>query len=400
MNGIVKLLLYAGLTFLTLYLGSYIMAYGIMMLLCCIALLVGSLLCVRIEATASRDALCSMTRRQRQLFHAQNLAFFSVIPPPVNDGGSHSSSFFRPWREQRWRKTAESKSEEMSECIANGQEFTTVIDGCTVKGGQWPSAEEVERCDNTIVLSVRGLWAGLAARINPVLNAFLNRYVKCWNRQLLYASIRLASYGFPYPVVTIDFPTGDPATLNFGQKDDCLVMSYIYEHVRTSYPKAKIILQSVCLGGLRILNWLARNPAPKNVIGVVLESPLPSVRHLLRGFLGSHFSEWWYRAFCSLLPNFRPELDGQYSFFQPRGSKAADLSKVPIFVGLIENDAFSNKGHLPLFADRFSNLTVFTTTADQSNHNITHGKLYRLPSYRAAVHTFVHALQREHACTK
>lgn len=411
-----KGLLYGALIFTTLYLGSCVMFYGLMMILCLILILLCTLLMLYLEGIQYREALWSMTRQDRQLLHAKNLNYFTVIPPLPAVGPPQ----FRVWNESQWRKLAEGQSEQMSAEMSLGKEFTRLVDGCVVRAKQWPTSQEVLARDNTIVINVRGLWAGLVARVNPMLNAFINRYVKCWNRQLLYASIRLASYGLPYPVVTIDFPTADTATINFGQKDDCLVMSYIYEHVRRTYPKAKIILQSVCLGGLRILNWLARNPTAENLIGVVLESPLPSLRHLMRGFLGSCYSESLYRTFCLVVPNFRPELEHKYSFFQPttatatttsstamapRTSAADDVDdevrddqvcKVPVFVGLIESDPFSNKSHLPLFVDRFPNLTVFATDEQQEpegHHKISHGKLYRLPAYRAAVHSFITAIQ-------
>jgi hypothetical protein len=444
MHRVWKGLLYAAITFFTLYLVSHIVQYGLMMLMCVILIAVGSLLWIHVEGASSRETLWSMTRRQRQLFHAKNLRFFTVVPLPVpasneqinppskpsadkRDGEwaeeqAPGGSSFRAWNEWRWRKLADSTGEQLSQDTAAGKEFVREVDNYVVRNS-WPTAEEVAKCDNTIVLSVRGLWAGLAARINPVLNAFLNRFVKCWNRSLMYCGIRLSAYGLPYPCVTLDFPTADVATLNFGQKDDCLVMSYVYDLVRKKYPEAKIILLSVCLGGLRILNWLRRNPNPENVIGVVLESPLPSVRHLLRGFLGHYYNDDFYHTFCLIVPNFRPEIDDQYCFCRKpnhnqhcstaqdrttsqreteskgkSGGADGTICKLPVFVGMIETDPFSNPSHLPLFCDAFPNLTVFTTNErEHGRHSISHGKLYRLPAYRAAAQTFIAAIQFQHA---
>lgn len=325
------------------------------------------------------------------MFHARNLPAFSVIP-------KESDSFhFREWKEAQWKQLAETTGDQLSKDIAGGRVFHRTLDDYTVRSG-WPTPKEVEQCDNTIVLSVRGLWAGLASRINPVFNAFLNKYVKCWNRSLMYCGIRLSSYGLPYPAVSLDFPTADVATLNFGQKDDCLVMSYVYELVRKTYPNAKIILLAVCLGGLRILNWLSRNPNPPNVIGVVLESPLPSVRHLLRGFLHGFFNEDLFQTFCLIVPNFRPELEEQYSFFRKLKSRGASkegeqVCRIPVYIGLMDSDPFSNQTHLPLFCDRFPNLTVFNADEQTaSEHNISHGKLFRLPAFRAAAQAFIAAI--------
>lgn len=400
---VVATLVYGAVVFGTLYLFTKIAQYGLMILMCTILIIVGSLLWIHCDGASAREALWSMTRRDRQQFHAKRLPAFSVIPTK-----RATSNFpeFIGWREGEWRKLADATGEQLSKDIAAGKLFVRNLDDYTVRSG-WPTVEEVERCDNTIVLSVRGLWAGLAARINPVLNAFLNRFVKCWNRSLMYCGIRLSAYGLPYPAVSLDFPTADVATLNFGQKDDCLVMSYVYDLVRKTYPKAKIILLSVCLGGLRILNWLSRNPNPLNVIGVVLESPLPSVRHLLKGFLHSYFNEDLYNTFCLIVPNFRPELEDQYSFFRKlkqRGPSPstkegmdAQISRIPMFLGFIDSDTFSNKSHLPLFCDRFPNLTVFNADERTSEeHGISHGKLYRLPAYRTAVQAFVAAIRSSH----
>ena len=368
----------------------------------------------------ARQTVVNVTKRS-SIAPCKKLPVFSVIPMAqpaddhrqVDESDVHTESamatetekwrpMFRPWNEWKWRKLAESTGEQLSQHIASGKLFVRQVDNCIVRNG-WPTAEEVERCDNTIVLSVRGLWAGLAARINPVLNAFLNRYVKCWNRSLMYCGIRLAAYGMCLPCVSLDFPTADVATLNFGQKDDCLVFDFIYNRVRKAYPKAKIILLSVCLGGLRVLNWLSRNPNPENVIGVILESPLPSVKHLLKGFLGSWYSQDLYNTFCMVVPNFRPELEEQYNFI--REMKRCDdgkvlpseVCRVPIFIGIIETDPFSNKSHLPLFCGRFPNLTVFSTDERESGeHRISHGKLYRLGSYQRAAQTFISAIQIAH----
>lgn len=406
MNRVIKTLLYAAITFFTIYVASYIVQYGLMMLMCVILIAVGSLLFIHVDGASAREVLWSMSRRERQLFHAKNLQFFSVIPlpdrssQPIQDGAN--TPRFRPWNEWQWRKLADSASEQWSRDTAVGKPFVREVDNCLVRSG-WPAVEEVERCDNTIVLSVRGLWAGLAARINPVLNAFLNRYVKCWNRSLMFCGIRLSAYGLPYPCVAIDFPTADVATLNFGQKDDFLVLSYIYEKVRQTYPKAKIIIVSVCLGGLRVLNWLNRNPNPENLIGVVLESPLPSVKHLLQGFLGSWYSNDLYNTFCLVVPNYRPELEGEYSFLRDikrRDGKIPNeqICRVPIFIGIIETDPFSNRSHLPLFCGRFPNLTVFSTDEREAGeHKISHGKLYRLPSFQLAAQTFITAIQLAHS---
>jgi len=398
MHRFLKTVLTAAIVFFTLYLCSYIVQYGIMILMCVILLVMGSLMYVHIEGASSREVLWSLSRRQRQLFHAKNVPYFSVVPinnsVPVEDD-LQGVPKFRPWNEWRWRKLCETTGEKMSKEIYAGREYVKEVDNYLVRSG-WPTNEEVDRCDNTIVLTVRESWAGLAARVNPVLNACLNKYLKCWNRSLVWTTVRLSSYGLPYPAVSIDFPTADVATLNFGQKDDCLVMSYIYDQVRRTYPKAKIILLSVCLGGLRILNWLSRNPNPANLVGVVLESPLPSVRHLIQGFLGSYFNDDLYQTFCMIVPNFRPELDSQYSFLRPlsvRGDAhdTMQICQIPIFIGMIDSDTFSNRAHLPLFIHRFPNLSVFHT----NDETLTHGKLYRLPEYRAAVQTFLTVLQQQ-----
>jgi hypothetical protein len=395
MHVVVRRLLYVSLAAFTLYLGTYIMQYGMLMLMCVMLLILGSLLYVHVEAASSRQHLLTMTRLQRERFHANNLPLFSVIPTnnTTNNNNNNNSGFhFREWEEWRWRKFADMTGDDLTNDIMAKRNFHSQVGNYDVVSGL-PTPEEVEKNHNTIVLTVRGLWAGLAARINPVLNSFLNRFVKCWNRSLVYTCIRLSCYGLPYPVVSIDFPTADVATLNFGQKDDCMMMSYVYNLIHAKYPTAKIILMSVCLGGLRILNWLGRNPNPPNLSAVVLESPLPSVKHLLRGFMGKYYSDELYHTFCLVVPNFRPELEDQYSFLRPMKpgkSHEKERCRIPILMGFIETDPFSNKTHLSLFIERFPNLTIFATQeCDHKGKHIDHGKLYRLPAYQQAVQTFL-----------
>lgn len=385
-----RLLAYAIVVFGTLWLCTKIAQYAIMILMCAVLLIIGSLLYVHCSAAAAREKLLCMTRKERQMHHGRNLPAFSVIP-------KEPGNYFREWREAQWKELAAKTGEQLSKDIAGGRLFERSLEDYIVRSG-WPTPAEVEAGGNTIVLSVRGLWAGLAARINPVLNSFLNRYVKCWNRSLMYCGIRLSSYGLPYPAVSLDFPTADVATLNFGQKDDILVMNFVYEFVRKTYPNAKIIFLAVCLGGLRVLNWLSRNPNPENVIGVVLESPLPSVRHLLKGFMHGFFNEDLYTTFCLIVPNFRPELENQYSFFRKmtRPDDPKQTCRIPICIGTMDSDPFSNQSHLPLFCDRFPNLTVFNADERTANdHNISHGKLYRLPAFRAAAQAFIASIQQK-----
>lgn len=405
MRKVIKTVAYLGVTLLTLCMCGFIFQYGLMILMCVILIVVGSLLWIHIEGAYSREALWSMNKEQRQQFHANNLPFFSIVPKEQKISATKSTTEFFEWNEREWRVVAEGISDRLTKDVSVKRDFHFEVDHYAVHSG-WPTPDEVAKCDNTIVLSVRHSWAGLASRVNPVLNTVLNKFVKCWNRNLLYCGIRVSSYGLPYPMVILDFPTADVATLNFGQKDDCLMMDWVYKQVRTSYPTAKIILLSVCLGGLRILNWLSRHPAPENIVGVVLESPLPSVEHLLRGFLGNYFNQDLYHTFCMIVPNFRPELENQYSFFrklkekrknEPGDDVTADrreVCNIPVFLGMLEYDPFSNKSHLPLFGERFSNLTAFTSAEQYAgNHDISHGKLYRLSSYRAAVQRFIQAIQ-------
>lgn len=397
----------------TMYVASYMVQYGVLLLFCLVLVIFGSLLYVHIEGAASRMVLWSLSRKDRQMYHAEHIPYFSLIPTnqfssttthasstttnsssTITNASSTTIPTAHQWNEWRWRALCKRTGNTLDKAILSNRPFLAEVDQVLVRSG-WPTLDEVQRGGNTIVLTVRGLWAGLAARINPVLNAFLNRYVKCWNRSLIWMVVRQTAYGLPYPTVSVDFPTADVATLNFGQKDDCLVMDYLYAQMRERYPSAKIILQSVCLGSLRILNWLSRHPNPPQLAGVVLESPLPSVKHLLRGFLGSYFNDDLYNTFCLIVPNFRPELDDQYSFLRPlkrRDNDQSEVSRVPLLIGMISNDPFSNPTHLHHFHERFPNLfTYLTPSVHHENEEISHGKLYRLPAWRAVVQTFLRA---------
>src|SRR4051812_37397789 len=110
-----KTLLWIAIPFFTFYVCSNILRYASLFLMCIVLLVVGSLLYVHIEGASSREALWSMSRKQRQLFHAKNVPYFSVIPltrerrhqgavtDAARDISLRDNLNWRPWNESRWR---------------------------------------------------------------------------------------------------------------------------------------------------------------------------------------------------------------------------------------------------------------------------------------------------------
>jgi hypothetical protein len=373
-----------------------------------LALVLGSLLHLYMDGAKNCARLWSLTREQRQLYHAKNLPVYSIVPivkpvpstpadaPPGPPAVAAASWGQREWREFEWREFAETSGEELAESIRRRSAFSREVDGCLVQSGL-PTLDDVERGGNVVVLTIRDNWSSLAARLNPVVSVLLSRVLSCcWSRSHAYTSVRYSAFGLPFPVVCVEFPTTDTASLNFGQKDDCLLLSYLHERIHVAYPKAKIVLMSTCLGGLRILNWLSRNPCPEAVVAVVLESPLASMKHMLVGLVGQPLADMTYSTFCLHVPNFRPELENQYSFWRELPDDSADGSsknavcKVPLLVGIIDTDPYCNRSHLSLLERRFPNLQVFVNEKGaECDGPVPHGALYKLAPYRTAVADFL-----------
>jgi hypothetical protein len=375
-----RALVYGAVAACALYLCSKIVWYALWMLLCIVLLIMGALLVVHVDGHLERAHMMSLSKPQRRLEYAKKLYLFSICPTKERIKDPHQ---FGEWSEDKWKGVAK----ELHHDIRLRRMYLHEVEGYVVHSGL-PSREEVERANNTVVINLRGHWSGLFARLSPTLNTALNRYLKCWNRDVGWMVSRLSSYNLPYPAICVDLPTADVAGLNFGQRDDGLILEYVYDLVHRTYPKAKIVIVSVCLGGLRVLNHISRYPNLPNLSAVIIESPLPSVRHLLSGMLG-YDSEDLYRTFCLIVPGFRPELECQYSFFRPLLRNESPCN-IPIFLGMLESDPFSNSSHLPLFKPRFTNVTVFTTTETKhAGKTVGHGQLFRLPSYQTAVSQFL-----------
>lgn len=394
-RSIIKLILGLTIFAFTCYVLSHMFQYFVLLCVCLLLIIVISLLAVHIDGYTERVNLSLMTIPERQSYHAQRLYFFTMSPTNHDTVKQIENQNWK-WLEWKFKQLIATK---LSNDIPNRQPFIYHVNGFTVHDGL-PSMNEVEQFNDTIVLHVRDNWSGLFSRINPWLNTFLNRFLGGWNLGTEWMIARLSRYSIPYPTVCIDLPTADVANLNFGQKDDCLMLDYCFQLIRQKYPGKRILIVSVCLGALRVLNWLTRLSSPDLhlISGVVLESPLPSVKHLLMGSLQRYYTEELYQTFCLIVPHFRAELEEHYSFFRPFNLKQEQAHKIniPIFIGLLTHDPFCNSTHAPLFVERFSNITFFISSVkvnEEDGHKLKHGKLFRLPEFQEAVHNFLNKIK-------
>jgi hypothetical protein len=181
-------------------------------------------------------------------------------------------------------------------------------------------------------------------------------------------------------------PTDDVASLNFGQKDDAIILSYVFETLCKQYPFAKIMLYAECLGGLRVMNWLGgyQNRLDQ-LVGLILESPLPSIEHMLSCTRNERFNRLIYQAFCLLIPNFNAQLD-RYNCYKTR--RAQQFPNVPLLVGVLTNDWLSGPAQLPLWTARFTTTLAALIDPTETPRHMTHGHLFRSPSFQQRIHTF------------
>ena len=267
-----------------------------------------------------------------------------------------------------------------------GASFHFVVDGYAVHSGL-PTADELRLADNTILIYSGGSWAGLTPSY-PRLNQLFN-VCSCTTTSQL--SIRAAqNLRLPMCIVGFDAPTSKLDMLNIGQADDSAILSHVYDTVHSAHPKARIILGGDCLGSLRLLNWLATRPSLPALRAIVLESPLPSLRHFLNSLTPFRWiNSVCNQALCVILPNYFPELEAFYAFSAHAKSAFPD---VPTFIGVLEHDAVSHPNDLPVFRARLHQVETFVaqdTDARAKTRTLSHGQIVKAPTYQNAVRQFL-----------
>jgi hypothetical protein len=342
-----------------------------------ITLLVIILMAVVVDAQVShayRQTAWTLAERRKEMYDA--IDFLTTTPsclPMPKEG----------WPTD-WRAIRRSVRAHTSGPLASSQvPYHFVVDGYSVHGGM-PTAEEVKRGYNTIVLYSGGSWAGLAPS-HPRLNNLINICACSSTAQL---SLRAAQYWrIPVPVVGFNYGTSNLDTLNIGQTDDSAMLGHVYKLVAEAHPTARIVLAGDCLGSLRLLNWMATRPELPRLHGIALESPLPSLRHFLNVFTPfDRCNELFYKGLIAVMPNYRPELE-TYQSFAAHGKDA--FPDVPTFVGVLADDPISHPRDLPQFEARLHQVETFVAhDKDESGRPVFHGQMIKLTSYQNAIRAF------------
>lgn len=154
------------------------------------------------------------------------------------------------------------------------------------------------RIPNKIILYIHGAWSGLFQK-HPLINGYLSVDA------VRGAISRFAFLKLDLPVIAFQLPTEPTGTLNFGLKDDQMVLGMVIQKLIQMNPDVQIILYGVCVGALRIQTYLSESTDLKNIDQVILESPLPCIKRLVSFSKHNQINEGMYYLFCLLLPSYR-----------------------------------------------------------------------------------------------
>lgn len=254
-----------------------------------------------------------------------------------------------------------------------------------------PSKEEpLQQEGGLVVVHVSGAWRGLFPDFE-----FLNRRLSGHAMPVRDMVSRFTFLDLPWPVVSFTFPTDAVSALNFGGKDDQLVLSEAFENICEHFsPETRFLFSADCLGGLRLLNWITNNKNINNknycdrIAGVVLEGPLPSMDRICRPFASPAVNDLISSLFGFALPNFQPR--------EENGKRLCCLW--PAVVAMLEEDGLCGARDLPWVEEAFSKLAaalvVPSGAKSAQGRTITHGYAYRWPPFRQTLLTFAHQLKK------
>lgn len=314
-------------------LGAYVFRYLLLFVIGLCALVVCWFVYSVVGARLKSDEINSLTAADKKAHYTDSLHFYSILP------ASFVTSFPRPIGAPK------GLASRLSHHLQFGDPYRYETAGLVVHSGL-PDISATY--DGPLTLHVHSAWSGLFPQ-SVGLNHFIHTqmgFTNCFQSSL----DRAKALNTDHPFVSFYMPTGEVFNLNFGQKDDALVLSHAYDTIAKRFPKARIVVYADCLGGLRLMNWLG--PDLPNLAGIVLESPLLSVEHMLSLTKSKRANRWLYRMFCLLVPNFNAELD-RYSRYELK--PAQQFPDVPVLVAVGQNHWMSGPTHLPSWTSRFPN---------------------------------------------
>jgi hypothetical protein len=373
-------------------LAAYVFRYLVLFLMGLCALVVCWFVYTVIGVRLKNDELNSMSAAEKRTYYAQDFHFFTVRTSVASSISNREES-----REMEDLTTDDLTTKDISDDLLRHlhegarREYNYKLGALVVHSGL-PQLSPTY--DGSITFHVHSSWSGLFPQ-SPRLNAMINAQFGFYTAFQTTIDRALAG-AMTLPVVSFHMPTGEIASLNFGQKDDAMVLSYAYEALCERFPKAKIVIYAECLGGLRVMNWLGALPndlstSPmKQLKGLILESPLPSMEQMISVTRSRRINRWFYRIFCLLMPNFNAELD-RYNRYATR--TAEQFPNIPMLVGVLKSDWISGPAHLPLWTSRFPSqrsiiIDDSPNTSQTPRKLLRNGQLYRSMAFQIEARNF------------
>jgi hypothetical protein len=146
------------------------------------------------------------------------------------------------------------------------------------------------------------------------------------------------------PLISFDWPTSSWDSINFGQKDDCWILTYAMKSIRAAFPNRKIIMITSQLGVCRVLNWWSRSvhirrDVEHSIEQIMVCNPIFSHQHYIKMQATSASAKaWLFKITRLLLRNYKDVDEKRYSFvFQKKTTENNKKTrmKVPIlYVGV------------------------------------------------------------------
>jgi hypothetical protein len=345
----------------------------------CLLILIGIIvttILLFVDGYYERLRLLQLSERDRGSLFFTRTKFFHVMPKlsPEPAGGAVS-------------RYASELAEEIDCQFNRNEKFHHLFQGVAVSSGL-PDPEGLST-QRLIILHLQGGWPGLFPRtpsINLKTGAHANHI-----RSTLSRSTRM---NWDHPVLAFRIPTDEYAWTNFGQREDFIALHTIFDWIGRRYSKHRFVIFAECVGALRFLNWAKtwqqdsrwyeQLPPGFNLCGLVLESPLCSMRRFVHFTPWTPINEMLYVGFCTAMVNFRQESETWMQSSRPLFNGL----HVPIFIGILGQDFMSGDRDMTDMKRVLPNANIISYRDD-----LGHGFLFKSPKFSTDVGQFLAQLR-------
>lgn len=334
-----------------------------------------------VDAPSIRDQFKSMPLHERQAYLRRSAPVYHVhkarAPVQMHSIKNRKTGWYGTTTQLTWAIDESLRRSERFRYASRANPDIVVQDG-------YPSPDAPDASPRLIILHVSGAWTGLFPD-RPEWNTRLSGHAMPV-RDLVS---RFSFLGLDdIPVVGFRAPLDAVALLNFGQEDDQLMLTTIFEDLCRHNPNSQIVISADCLGGLRFTNWIhhygQNGPMKHRLAGAIVEGPLPTMNRIRHPSANPHVNRLIAGLFGLVLPNFANE--------DPSEKTCA----VPALVAILEQDGLCGSQDIPAIRRRFKKLHALHVVPKNSvsiaNRTITHGNVYRWPPFIQHVRQFLHSL--------